>query len=119
PFGARARPPSDALGRQAAALLLEPSAARDRLTAGIFVPPDPASALGRLEDALPKVIAAEAVERKLEHLAEVQVSLTHEGLIESALAQNFISAADAELARAAYSARRAVIAVDDFPPARF
>lgn len=119
PLGARARPPSDRLGHRAAAILLEPSAARDRLTAGIFIPSDPNSALGRLEEALPKVIGAEAVERKLEHLAEVQVSLTREGLIESARAQNFISAADAELARAAYSARRAVIAVDDFPPARF
>lgn len=119
PLGAHARPPADALGHRAADLLLAPSAARDRLTAGIFIPSDPHSALGRLEDALPKVIAAEAIERKLEHLAEVQVSLTREGLIESARAQNLISEAEADLARAAHAARRAAIAVDDFPPSRF
>lgn len=119
PFGARARPPHDRLGAEAAALLLEPSAARDRLTAGAFIPDDTASPLGQLEDALPKVIAAEAVERKLEHLAEAQVSLTREGLIESALAQNLITPAEAELAERAHAARRAVIAVDDFAPENF
>src|SRR5690606_25775057 len=59
PSGARAKPPADALGHRAAALLLEPSAARDRLPAGIFVPDDPDSALGRIEAALPAVLAAE------------------------------------------------------------
>lgn len=119
PFGARARPPHDALGQQAASLLLEPSAARDRLTTGIFLPSDPNSALGRIEDALPKVIAAEPIERKLDHLADVQVSLTRDGLIESALAQNLITPAEAELAQRAHAARRAVIAVDDFAPENF
>ncbi len=116
PLGARARPPSDVVGHRAAAVLLQPSAARDRLTAGIFLPSDPSSAIGRMEDALPKVIAAESVERKLEHLADALVSLTHEGLIDSARAQGLISVTEAELARAAHAARRAAIAVDDFPP---
>ncbi|HEX9810508.1 MAG TPA: acyl-CoA dehydrogenase [Burkholderiales bacterium] len=119
PFGARARAPSDRLGHEAARLLLEPSAARDRLTAGIFLPTDSISALGRIEDALPKVIAAEAVERKLDHLAERQMAITRDGLIESSLAQGLLTAAEAELARTAHAARRAVIAVDDFAPESF
>ncbi|HEX7043735.1 MAG TPA: acyl-CoA dehydrogenase [Burkholderiales bacterium] len=119
PFGARAKPPADALGHRAAALLLEPSAARDRLTAGIFVPDDPDSALGRIEAALPAVLAAEEVERKLDRLGEVQVSLTREGLIESAVAQNLLTAEEAELARRAQAARTAAIAVDDFAPENF
>ena len=119
PFGARARPPHDTLGHKAAALLLEPSGARERLTAGIFVSNDPDSALGRIEDALPKVIAAEPIERKLEHLADVQVSLTRDGLIESALAQELITREEAELAERAHTARRAAIAVDDFAPENF
>jgi acyl-CoA dehydrogenase len=119
PFGARARAPSDRLGHQAARLLLEPSAARDRLTAGIFLPTDATSALGRIEDALPKVIAAEAIERSLDHLAERQAALTYDRLVESALAQGFLTPAEAERARDAHAARRAVIAVDDFAPDRF
>jgi acyl-CoA dehydrogenase len=116
PLGARARPPNDFVGHLAAAVLLQPSAARDRLTTGIFASGDPRSAMGRMEDALPKVIAAEPVERKLEHLAGALVSLTHEALIDSASAQGLINAAEAELARSAHTARRVAIAVDDFPP---
>jgi len=119
PFGARARAPSDHRGHEVARLLLEPSSARDRLTAGIFLPADLISALGQIEDALPKVIAAEAVERKLDHLAEHQIALTREGVIEASLAQGLLTSAEAELARAAHAARRAVIAVDDFAPENF
>jgi acyl-CoA dehydrogenase len=119
PFGARARRPSDRLGHQAARLLLEPSAARDRLTAGIFLPADPTSALGQVEDALPKVIAAEAIERALDHLAERHTALTYDSLIESALAQGLVTSTEARQARAAHAARRAVIAVDDFASEHF
>lgn len=119
PLGTRARPPSDRLGHDVTRLLLEPSAARDRLTAGIFFSSDTSSALGRIEDALPKVIAAEAVERKLDHLAESQVAMARDGLIESTLAQGLLTAAEADLARTAHAARRAVIAVDDFAPQHF
>ena len=55
PFGVRLRPPSDRRGHEAARLLLEPSAARDRLTAGIFLPADPTSALGRIGNRQPSV----------------------------------------------------------------
>ena len=44
-------PPSDALGAQAAATLRRPGAQRDRLTADVYLPTDPAQALGRLERA--------------------------------------------------------------------
>src|SRR3569832_654731 len=46
PFGKSFAPPSDRLGHEAASILLAPSAARDRLTAGMFVPEDPEQALG-------------------------------------------------------------------------
>jgi acyl-CoA dehydrogenase len=119
PFGARARPPSDDLGRRVAAILLEPSAARERLTAGIYIPSDPASAVGRIEHALTKVIAADAVERKLQHLTDVQGVFTADAMIDAALTRGLISVAEAELARSARAARLAAIAVDDFAPAHF
>src|SRR5262245_34778499 len=46
------RDPDDGLGHRAARALLQPGAVRDRLTSRIHVPPEPGSALGRLEHAL-------------------------------------------------------------------
>lgn len=119
PFGFRARPASDAVGHEVATLLLAPSSARDRLTKGVFISDDPTSAVGRIEYALDKVIAAESIERKLQHLTDVQEVLTAEAMIEAAQKRGLISAEEAELARAARNARRAAVAVDDFPPTRF
>lgn len=119
PFGARARSPADRLGAEAAALLLAPSAARDRLTAGIHVPGDPDSAVGRIEHALPRVIAAEPIERKLQEIGEVEGVLNPEGAIDAARARGLISDEEARLAREARAARRAAIAVDAFASARF
>ncbi|MEK7207718.1 MAG: acyl-CoA dehydrogenase [Pseudomonadota bacterium] len=116
PMGRRYQVPNDARGHEVAKLLLEPSAARDRLTAGIFVSQDPKDTTGRLEDALPKVIAAEALERKLHRLVEENPVLHGDmaAQIKEALRQEIFTAAEAELVRAAHAARRAVIAVDDF-----
>jgi len=38
PLGLHIRPPSDRLGHKVAALLIQPGAARDRLTAGMYLP---------------------------------------------------------------------------------
>jgi acyl-CoA dehydrogenase len=86
------------------------------LTRGIYLPPTTRAALGRLEDALPRVIAAELLERRLAKLVEEQPLLhgDHEAQVQAALAQNALSNAEAKLVRAAYAARRGVIAVDDF-----
>lgn len=121
PLGLPYRTPSDQLGHQVAQLILEPSVARDRLTAGVFVPHDASSSLARLEDALPKVIAAEPHERKLDALREVQAMPGGDSaaLIDAAQAQGILTAGEAELVKAAQAARRAVIEVDAFPPNAF
>jgi acyl-CoA dehydrogenase len=117
PAGRRYLVPSDKLGHAVASLLLEPSAARDRLTKGVYITNDPADVTGRLEDALPKVIAAEPLERKLYKLVSELPMLhgDHEGQVKEALARKQINAQEAEVLRAAQVARRAVIMVDDFP----
>ncbi|MHB8534950.1 MAG: acyl-CoA dehydrogenase [Sulfuricaulis sp.] len=116
PAGRRHAVPDDAMGHACAQLLLEPSPVRDRLTQGMYVSNTTDDALGRLEDALPRVIAAEALERKLFKLVDEQ-PLLHgrpEEQLAAALAGNILSAPEVELVRAAQAARRAVIAVDDF-----
>ncbi|MFT3805752.1 acyl-CoA dehydrogenase [Arenimonas sp.] len=64
PWGRRAQEPSDRLGHRAAALLMSPSDARDRLGDGVFLTPCANNPAGRINSALAKVILAEPVERK-------------------------------------------------------
>jgi acyl-CoA dehydrogenase len=64
PWGRRAQPPSDRLGHRAAALLMTPCDARDRLAEGVFLTPCENNPAGRINAALSTVILAEPVERK-------------------------------------------------------
>jgi acyl-CoA dehydrogenase len=64
PWGRRAQEPSDRLGRRAAALLMSPCDARDRLADGTFLTPCENNPAGRINASLAKVILAEPVERK-------------------------------------------------------
>lgn len=117
PLGLPGYAPDDRLGQRVAALLLAPSAVRDRLTDGIYTPSGPGEPLGRLDDALPKVIAAEAVERKLrEAVKQKQISAgSDEQMLQAALQSGIITSGEAGLVADARAARREVIRVDDFP----
>ena len=57
--------PSDSLGHKVAALLIEPSATRDRLTSDVYLPEDIEEPVAALEAALVATIAAEPIESKL------------------------------------------------------
>ncbi len=117
PLGRRFRVPSDRLGHKVASLLLAPSAARDRLTDGMYVPQDVHDPIGRLEDALPKVIAAEPLERRLTRALESAAFVTrdHDALVRAALERGAIDEGEAATLLAALAAREQVIQVDDFP----
>jgi len=121
PAGRHFHPPADALGHAVAGVLLAPSATRDRLTAGVFVPRDLRDALARIEDALPKVIAAEPLEHRLQALVAQQPALhgDPDGLLAAARERALLNAAEIETVRSAWSARAGVIAVDDFDKDRF
>ncbi len=64
PWGRRAQPPSDRLGHRAAALLMTPCDARQRLADGVFLTPCANNPAGRIDSYLPKVVMADPVERK-------------------------------------------------------
>jgi acyl-CoA dehydrogenase len=64
PWGRRAQAPSDRLGHRAAALLMAPNEARDRLARGVFTTPCENNPAGRIDSYLAKAILAEPVERK-------------------------------------------------------
>ncbi|GHA77870.1 acyl-CoA dehydrogenase [Cognatilysobacter bugurensis] len=64
PLGRRAEAPGDRLSHRAASLLMVPNEARDRLAVGVFTTPGEFNPAGRINSYLPKVVAAEPIERK-------------------------------------------------------
>jgi acyl-CoA dehydrogenase len=118
PFGRAFTPPSDRLDHAVARLLLAPSPARDRLTAGVFVPDDRNDAVGRLEYALYRIVAAEAIERKLQEAIKAGAVCgdSDEQRLAHAVAAGVLEPREADVLRSAADARRDVIAVDDFAP---
>ena len=116
PIGRHFHEPTDRLGNEIAAMLLQPSAARDRLTRGVYISDDPNDAMGRIESALPKVIAAEPVERKLrqaERRGDIHGETT-EALVAAGLKAQLINQQEAKLVNDATAARMNAISVDDF-----
>jgi len=109
--------PSDRLGHEVAKLLIEPSAARDRLTAGMYVPKDEQDPVGCLEAALVAAIRAEGVEARIraaQKAGEID-GATADELARAALDKGLIGGAEhADLGRA-HALRDRVIQVDDFP----
>jgi len=120
PLGMRYDSPNDANDRRVARLLMRPSAARDRLTEGIYVgtADDP---VGRVEHALAATVAAESVMRKVQRALRTGLieADTPEGQIAQALSHAIIDEDEAAKLRAADSARYDAIMVDEFPPEAF
>src|SRR5712692_8251178 len=117
PFGRHFAPPSDALGHEVARLLIAPSAARDRLCAGMYLPKPESEPLGCLEAALEATIKAEAVEAKI-RTAQKSGTIrgrTPEELAQAALAANVIAGEEQALLKRAGELRDEVIRVDHFP----
>jgi len=117
PFGQTYRQPSDKLGQKVARMLLSPSATRDRITSGIHLPKELTQVLGRLDAALFKVVTAEPVERKVRTAKKAGklAEGSQETELSRAVQQGILTQKEADLINLADSARREVIAVDDFP----
>jgi acyl-CoA dehydrogenase len=120
PLGMRYDSPNDANDRRVARILMRPSAARDRLTKGVYVGTldDP---IGRVEHALAAAVAAESVMRKVQRALRTGLieADTPEGQISEALARAIIDEDEAARLRAADAARYDAIMVDEFPPQAF
>src|SRR6266702_3807219 len=107
PFGARVLGPSDRVVHQCAQLVLEPSAARDRLTPDLaFVDDD--CGVARLEKAFLLVTGAEDIAKKL-HAARIRDW-------KEAVQKGVITESEGEKIAAAHEAVAKVIEVDDFAP---
>ena len=112
--------PSDQLGHDVARLLIEPSATRDRLTAGMYLSNDPEDALNILERALVASIAAQPIEMKIRaalRAGRLSSVLPSDGDIEGinkAKATGVITASEADTLVEARALMEKVIRVDDF-----
>jgi acyl-CoA dehydrogenase len=117
PLGRPYEIPSDQLGHEVAELLIAPSATRDRLTAGMYVPRDEDDAVGVIELALDATIAAEPVESKLraaQKAGKVGAGDTAT-MARHALEAGLLNADEVALLVRRAALRDKAIRVDDFP----
>jgi acyl-CoA dehydrogenase len=104
PAGMSLRPPLDSRNRECAQIALEPGAARDRLTAGMYVPKgEDATAI--LEAAFLATVACEPIDKKLREAQK-------RGIGEP---QSVLSPEELSLWQRKEALRKQVIKVDDFP----
>jgi acyl-CoA dehydrogenase len=115
PLGRAFSPPGDDIAQQVARLVMQPSAARDRLTSNMFIPQSPADPVGRLELALGLVEPAEAIEAKVRNTPIQDGPRDNAGRVDEALATRRITADEAEQWWSYERLRKACITVDDFP----
>ena len=113
--------PSDALGHEVARLLIEPSATRDRLTAGIHLSTADDNPLAQIERAVAATIAAEPIEAKLRIAArerrfdgKLLPGEEADTTLARAVDAGVITAAEAQILATARELTAKVIRVDDF-----
>ncbi len=124
PFGKPYQCPDDHLSQSVAEQIFNPSQARDHLTSGIYKSSTLHEPLGRLEDALAKVIRSEPAEKKLHllikynkiELSEAQHNtiMDQAEFIRLAHQQKLLNAQEVKVIKEAEQAREEVIQVDDF-----
>jgi acyl-CoA dehydrogenase len=107
PLGITQHGPRDRLSQQCAEILLEPSAARDRLTAGLYLADD-GSGLARLERAFKLVTSTEPIVKKM-HDAKMRDW-------KAAQQKGIITDAEAKQMETAAAAVSDAVEVDDFAP---
>ncbi len=118
PVGKRLAPPSDQLGHEIAQLMMQPGAARDRLTSGMFIAQDEEDAVGALEAALASTLLCEPLLAKLEEARKAGKlkAIAEVARIAEARDAGIISAEQSLQLQRDYALRRKVIMVDDFAP---
>ncbi len=117
PKGLTLNAPYDKWGARVARIMITPGAARDRLTAGAYVPRREDDVIGCLELAMEAVIKAEPIEARL-RAAQKEGKLPQRTLAErrlAALNQALVTKEDYEHLLYTDRLRREVIRVDDHP----
>jgi acyl-CoA dehydrogenase len=116
PFGRREKAPGDRLTHKVAQLLLVPSDTRERLTHGVFMSPTSNHPICFMERALPQVIHAEPLERKLlKAIKQGEVNgITWDDQVRNAIEKHVLSKEEADILVRVRELVAEIIAVDDF-----
>jgi acyl-CoA dehydrogenase len=117
PLGMPFRPPLDSRNHECAKIALEPGAARDRLTAGVYLPKGEADATGVLEAAFLATVACEPIDKKFREAVKRGALLPRSGTDTALLARDAGVITPEEYAQwqRKEALRKRVILVDDFP----
>jgi acyl-CoA dehydrogenase len=117
PLGMSFRPPLDSRNHECANIALEPGAARDRLTAGMYLPKGEADATGILEVAFLATVACEPIDEKLRKAVKKGRMVPRAGIDLGTLARekDLITAEEYVQWQRKEALRKNVIKVDDFP----
>jgi acyl-CoA dehydrogenase len=117
PLGMPFRPPLDSRNHECARIALEPGAARDRLTAGIYLPKGEADATGVLETAFLATVACEPIDKKFREAVKGGLLAPRSGADTALLARDKGVITPEEYAQwqRKETLRKRVIMVDDFP----
>ncbi|MDH5578341.1 MAG: acyl-CoA dehydrogenase, partial [Betaproteobacteria bacterium] len=117
PLGTPFRPPLDSRNHECARIALEPGAARDRLTAGIYLPKGEADATTVLEAAFLATVACEPIEKKFREAVRSGALAPRSGADTAQLArdQGVITPEEYAQWQKKEALRKRVIMVDDFP----
>ncbi len=119
PYGARARAANDRTEKRIAGLLTQMSAARQRLTQGIYTTYQDNNALAKLDELFKKITAYEGLTRT------VKAAVRHGEIsgdtwlekVANAVKENILNQQEADILRDIERMRDGVIAVDDFDSA--
>ncbi len=116
PLGHNLRAPSDKLGTQVAASLMQGEAALQRLSKGMFVPQEETDPVGVLAYAHKAVIAAEPLEKKLRQMDREDqfAAVSPRTQLQEALDSGVLNQQEFDLVTRARQLKRDVIMVDDF-----
>jgi acyl-CoA dehydrogenase len=108
--------PSDQLGHEVAKILITPSAARDRLIAGMYLPNDEKDIFGELNAAMQAVTACEPIEGKVRTAQKAGRFSTRglEDMFEEAKNLSVITETELALWKRARALTKNVVRVDDF-----
>jgi acyl-CoA dehydrogenase len=118
PFGRREKAPGDRLTHKVAQLLLAPSDTRDRLTHGVYKSATSNHPVCFMERALPQVIQAEPLERRLlKALRNGDIKgITWDEQVRNAVEKSVLSREEADILIHVRELVAEIIAVDDFDP---
>ncbi|HSN17766.1 MAG TPA: acyl-CoA dehydrogenase domain-containing protein, partial [Gammaproteobacteria bacterium] len=115
PLGMRYRAPSDELEHKLAAAILRPSAERDRLTAGMYLPSDMKEKVKLLDEAMQIAVETRGLREKLKAAAKDKtLQAKGNAQISEAVEKGLITAGEAAALRRAETLRQEAIKVDDF-----